>query len=124
MAERSNRAKYRAMAMAFDCHYRELGRLGDPCVYCGIPSSEYDHIPPLTYVSRLPREMLDTIWMRKVPSCHECNSFLGGRVSNSIMERREIVKEKLRAKYATYLKMPRWDSDETAELGKGLRKEV
>lgn len=60
-------AKFDAEAIA----YAEMIRV-DPCVYCGLPSSEIDHIVPVS-VSR------SSHWTNLAPICDACNSSKGAK---------------------------------------------
>jgi hypothetical protein len=110
--------------VAFDAAYEPVGRIGDPCVYCGVASSGYDHVPPLHFVSRLDDRDRWAFDLRKLPACPECNSLLGGCLKTTIRERRAIIKAKLRSRYRCVLGMPAWDEDELDELGPSLRGNV
>lgn len=100
----------------YDGIYTETGKIGDPCVYCGQPSDCYDHVPPLHYIARLSQADIHGYKLKKHPACVECNSYLTGLVLLTKKERRLRVKEKLRSKYKSYLKMPFWDEEELEEL--------
>jgi hypothetical protein len=99
-----------------DCLYGSIGELGDPCVYCGLTSICWDHIPPLHFVDRLSETDRAKFRLRTVPSCRECNSFLGGQILSTIQERRRYVKERIRRKYKSWIEMPEWTIEEVAEL--------
>ena len=101
----------------FDHLYDRRGELGDPCVYCGIPSSGWDHIPPLVHIERM-REAGAEIEAipRKVPACGECNVLLNDVLLTTIQARRYELKRRLRDKYRRIVSMPEWDEDELAEL--------
>jgi len=108
-----------------DCRYREVGELQvDPCVYCGIPATGWDHVPPLCIVANLSDLGINKRRLQKLPSCSECNSFLGASNIDNVSDRRRHVLSRLEAKYRHHLKMPCWDEDELAELGSGLAEEV
>lgn len=108
----------------FDCHYERQGELGDPCVYCGVESSGWDHVPPLHYAARLSQEDRAEARLRKVPSCHECNTLLGGAVLTTLAARRSLVRERLQRKYAHLLSIPEWSDDELAQLTGRTREDV
>lgn len=100
----------------FDVLYSLEGELNDPCIYCGLPATGWDHVPPLHYVERLTElETLDET-LRKYPACTECNCFLNGALLHSLASRREYVKERIRRKYRSHAEMPAWAEDEIAEL--------
>lgn len=42
----------------------------------------------------------------------------------TLRERREYIRQHLRRKYSSYLKMPKWDEDELAELSEKMAEEI
>jgi hypothetical protein len=96
--------------------YDRAGELGDPCIYCGVASSEWDHVPPLHYVERLDDDQIDALDLRLLPCCSECNTFLSGIILTTVKARRNYVKDRLRRKYRSWLEMPEWSPDEIGEL--------
>lgn len=96
--------------------YDRAGELGDPCIYCGVLSSGWDHVPPLHYVERLDDEQIDALDLKLLPSCSECNSMLCGVILTDVRTRRNYVKDRLRRKYRSWLEMPEWSVDEIEEL--------
>lgn len=115
MAHESRR---RIWMKLYDHRYEKQGHIGAPCTYCGLESSEWDHVPPLHYVSRIADHDIDNLdeVLRKLPSCRECNSILGGTLLTTIPERRGYLKEKLRRKYRSHAAMPEWSEEELEEL--------
>lgn len=105
----------------FDCLYDCVGSLDDPCVYCGMPPTAYDHVPPLHYAERAKEEITT---FKKFPACSECNSCLNGLILLTLKERRKRVKEYLRKKYKSFLSMPRWSEDELEELDPRFAEEI
>lgn len=120
MRRMSSRRQY----MCHDANYRVIGDLGDPCAYCGVESTQYDHVPPLHYVSRLSEEEIAAGDLRKYPSCNECNSALTGQLFLTLNERRAHILEFLRAKYRKFLRMPQWDEDELGELDTDMADDI
>lgn len=116
--------KIRHRRERLDCRYREMGRVGDACVYCGVESSSWDHVPPLSVVEKLIDVDIDRSDLRKVPACHECNSILGARHINTIAERRKYILQKLSRKYAKHLRMPQWDDEELSEVSERLAEDI
>jgi hypothetical protein len=107
----------RKLRLTLDPRYQEIGVCGvDPCVYCGVISSEYDHVPPLVVVEQLSTCSIDLADLRKYPACHECNGMLGASLLGGLRERRTLVRERLANKYAHFLWMPAWSEDELSEL--------
>lgn len=96
--------------------YTTFGRIGEPCAYCGAPSDSYDHVPPLAFVGRMPERDQIHCRLRKLPACVECNSALGSRLITNVKERRKVIREHLRKKYAHLLRIPQWSDEELAQL--------
>lgn len=110
---------------AYDALYRETGRYGDPCSYCGQVADTLDHIPPLLRVEMLTAagQECDGPYV-KVPACIECNSALTSLNKMTLKERRAHVRGYLRKKYKKFLKIPNWDEDELAEVDPAFAKEI
>lgn len=109
----------------FDAHYREIGDVGvDPCIYCGVISDSYDHIPPLVAIEKLSLIEIDGDDLKKYPACRECNSWLGDRLITTLKERREEVRRRLKNKYRHFVQMPDWSEDELGELSTKLSDDV
>jgi hypothetical protein len=104
-----------------DVLYDRMGSLDDPCVYCGQPSTGYDHVPPLHYAERVQDDI--TVF-RKYPACRECNSALTGQLFLTLKARRKAVKDYIRKKYRSFLSMPAWSEEELAELDSRFAEEV
>lgn len=98
--------------------YRLYPGSGESCVYCGIPADTYDHVPALSVVQASPDR--DSLSCYLVPACRECNSLLGTQ-GLTVLERRSIVKRKLKNRYRPFLKCAKWTRDELDDLGPGLR---
>lgn len=88
--------------------YRGIGKVGDPCAYCGIRSTGVDHVPPISFVAKLD----EFVWKREnlftVPCCHQCNSILGDELLFKLEERRSHVKSRLRNLKRQTLSIPDW----------------
>lgn len=112
----SAKAQLRQKRERLDCRYREIGEIGDPCLYCGVPSDTWDHVPALIAAEHMKDLEIDIGDLRKFPACNQCNSFLGSVRIDSVPERRSIVLKVLRRKYAKHLAMPDWSEEELAEL--------
>lgn len=102
-----------------DFLYENIGQLSDPCTYCGMDASGWDHIPPLHFISRIDVKDIKHK-LRKVPCCKECNCIIGGILLFTIQERRSYVKRHLKIKYRSILKIPKWNNCELSELGYSL----
>lgn len=98
----------------FDCLYEPID--GDECVYCGLPRTGWDHVPPLHFVARMAEEDRNRANLRKYPCCQECNSFLGSHILRTFEDRKRHVRARIRRKYRKWIEMPDWDSEELSEL--------
>lgn len=56
------------------------------CVYCGDPSTEKDHLLPLSWTGKAARR-----WVPTVPSCRSCNSILSDFPDPRIYERCQLI---------------------------------
>jgi len=93
------------------------------CVYCGNKSQSRDHIPPVTWAYALGSEWfhrrgITLVW---VPACLECNSTLGDEKLFTILERTQFLLSRYERKYSAIATIPKWDSDELAQLRGRLR---
>ena len=113
-----------AAELVFHQLYERIGNLGDPCIYCGVESSTWDHVPPLHFVSRLGHECRDRFWLRLLPACPECNGLLGGILKTHVIERRSHVRRRLERKYARLLRIPDWDDTELNQLSQKLQFDI
>jgi hypothetical protein len=114
----------RATEVVFNQLYERIGNLGDPCVYCGVESCGWDHVPPLHFVSRLSAEVRNRYSFRLLPACSECNHCLGGTVKTTISERRTHVRRHLKRKYAGLLRIPHWDNLELHQVSANLQTDI
>lgn len=94
-----------------------------PCVYCGEIADTIDHVVPRHLLERAGEIGLDLSeifrfrdWV--LPACRECNGFIGSRVFKTLVERRACAHATIRRKYAAYLRIPDWDEEELAEMGR------
>ena len=110
-----------------DSKYERLGRIGDPCVYCGDFSDTLDHVPPL---SSIPSDLtlLDIDKSDKeyflLPSCKECNCWLSNIRTDSIEERQNYVASKITKKYKKYFNRPQWSEDELEDMSPKFAKSI
>ncbi len=119
-----DRCKWRYWA---DHHPRVGGKYNDltPCIYCGLPATSIDHIPPQAERKRLVAlNLIHRYQILEVDACRECNSALGARPLWTISERKKHVKEYLTRKYSRLLKIPHWPDDELADLGRTVASSV
>ena len=100
----------------YESLYVSYGRVYDDCVYCGLPATSMDHVPPITNCSSFSKKALDYNNFFKVPSCTQCNSTLNDRVLYSILERLDFVKKYLRKKYKNLLHLPAWEEEDYEDM--------
>jgi len=86
------------------------------CVYCGEPSSGYDHLMPRAWTGEQQRKQIAL-----VPCCAHCNSVINDSWSVSVSERRRVCHERLRKRNRTLLQSPDLKPWEYTELGYVLR---
>lgn len=96
------------------------------CYYCGLPASCVDHVIPravLKSLSDVSETLGRTVSGRTltVPSCRECNQLLGDSFQETLAERKNVLKTKLRKRYEKLLVMPHWEEEELSELGHTLQ---
>lgn len=97
-----------------------------PCTYCGMPSSQLDHVVPRHLLKRMEEVGVAPCSWRvlKAPTCEECNSALGGMVHKTLFDRRNAARSFIRRKYASFLKMPEWAEEDLVELSPALQDEI
>ncbi len=100
--------------------YDYSGELGDPCVYCGIESSGWDHVPPIHFIDRIAADQRHSWRLRMIPACKECNAWLGGILLTSIDERRGLIKRKMVRRYAPSLRVPHWEEVDLGTFSRNL----
>lgn len=91
------------------------------CFYCGVPAETVDHVPPLSRVDDYEAMCLVHERYVKVPCCKECNMLAGSTVQESIIQRKELVADKLAKRHASDIRAPEWDKEELASLTGRLR---
>ena len=94
------------------------------CIYCGLPSNQRDHVPPLSRVEQYQQIGLKQEFYIKVPSCAECNHMASDFLQDSIFDRIEFVKDKIARKSSRLLRSAEWSDKELEELGPILRSQV
>lgn len=104
-------------------------KTGTPCTYCGVPSTDKEHVTPISWIENamemkqmgininVPKEVI-------VPSCRECNLMASDKVFKNISEKKKHIKEKLKKKYKKLLSMPTWEEKEINELSGELKRYV
>ena len=101
------------------------------CYYCGQSADSIDHVIPQYLLRQLvalgDMEITKDILRQralKVWACRECNCLLGSSFQDSLVERKQFVKEKLKKKYRKVIELPKWDDDELNEMGYFLRQYI
>lgn len=94
------------------------------CFYCGDPADTMDHQPPISRINGYRQLGLMHEFYVKVPCCRECNSLLGNTLTEDLIERDLLAKEKITKKYKRDLALPLWDENEVNELGRNLREGI
>ena len=95
------------------------------CVYCGMPATTTDHVPPLSWRKFLIEEFPEEYKFMLVDCCRECNSLLGSRLIFTITERKKFLKEKIQRIYAKYLYRTKdFSEEELDEMGRTLRSQI
>jgi len=92
----------------------KVGKEDDPCVYCGLSSTDWDHVIPDSYCTKTPL----------VRACSECNSLASDGVFPTIEEKQLHIKIALRRRYGEVLKKKSWTKDELSELAPRLQAEA
>jgi Zn-finger protein len=101
------------------------------CYYCGQSADSVDHVIPQAMLRQLAalsdvqitKEILRKRAL-KVWACRECNCLASDSIQDSLIERRQFVKEKLRKRYRKILELPKWEESELNELGYVLRQHI
>lgn len=99
------------------------------CYYCGEPAESIDHVVPRAVLRTLrvldDQEATDAVLSRnramEVDCCGDCNSRLGSEYSQTLIERKALLKVRLRKKYVSLLGMPAWTDAELGRLSPELR---
>lgn len=85
------------------------------CVYCGVPADTIDHVPPSSVRATLLQAGVTRWRFVEVDACHECNSLLRADLPWTVTERKRKIKDELKRRYATYLRIPSWSDREIGE---------
>ena len=101
------------------------------CYYCGQRADSVDHVIPKSMLRQLAAlgdaQITKTVLRKralKVWACRECNCLASDSFQDSLVERRNFVKAKLRKRYRKILAIPKWEESELEELGYVLRQHV
>lgn len=92
-----------------------------PCAYCGLPSTEREHVLPSSFTQAL-SDMEEVIPVRLylVPSCRECNTLAHNYVFKNITQKRRYIHDRIRRRYKKLLRMPIWTESDLEELSPDL----
>lgn len=94
------------------------------CFYCGAPADTVDHQPPLSRVCDYEALGLANERYVKVLACRECNTLLMDSLQDTLIDRHDELKIRLRKKYDRYMRLPNWTEDQLDEMGTLMRKEI
>jgi hypothetical protein len=90
--------------------------------YCGEPADSIDHVIPRNALARIavvdPYDIHNRVLV--VDSCRECNCLIGGKWFDSLQERKDYLKTKLRKRYQKFIDLPDWTDHELSVLGYAL----
>jgi len=89
----------------------------EKCFYCGEWAFSIDHVPPITHLGDFKLGFL-------IPACQECNCILNDRRFNTLGERCEYIKRKLKKRYGSILYISPWSNEEIDELDGRLKEYV
>lgn len=93
------------------------------CLYCGEPAVCQDHVIPVKsyFLKRNNKAGSAPV---KVKSCFECNTALGAKWVDSILERIELAQNAIFKKNRKILLIPAWEDCELEELRPTIRSKV
>ena len=95
------------------------------CTYCGETAVSLDHVIPRSFLSSRKRSSSPSREPGfKVPSCTQCNSILGSRIFDNLVERKAYVHERLKVKLRKHSATVAWDDEDMEELGPALRDKI
>lgn len=93
----------------------KLNEIPKDCYYCGQPGTDVEHVIPYSYSG----DNTPFVW-----ACSECNGIASNKLFFNIDEKKEYIQTKLKVKYNKLLTMPIWSTEELAELGSVLQKDI
>lgn len=95
------------------------------CYYCGDIADSLDHVPPRAIRKALLDSGVITDYdIKDVTACRDCNSRIGADAPFNLTDRKRLVKERLRKKYAKLLKAPDWSDSELEHVGQTLKSSI
>jgi len=86
------------------------------CFYCGEGANCFDHQPPITRVSDYRSLNLQHEVYIKVPSCNSCNTAAANKLTETLWDRYELVKERLYKKSGKRVRGDFWCKTEGKNL--------
>jgi hypothetical protein len=97
----------------------------EPCYYCGLPASTIDHVVPIVIIKAL-LDLPDGLKRLKgrvltVHACQQCNSIAGGRYFDTLSDRLDYVKKRLRQKLKKDLDCADHTDRDLMEMSEWLR---
>lgn len=102
--------------------YKRFSFFGDStCIYCGRDATTKDHVPAVVNsycynMSKYPHIV--------VPACRSCNSILGDKFKNTMLERVKHLAIRYEKKFEKVLSVPDWKEEEIAEMGPIMRRRI
>lgn len=107
----------------------DIGMCSRLCYYCGEVADSIDHVVPQSMLRALrlldDPEVFDILAQRnrvmEVDCCRDCNCRLGNIYSQNLYERRDQLRERLRAKHKMLLQMPDWTDAELGRMGPAMQ---
>lgn len=94
------------------------------CFYCGQVSECVEHVIPWSFLhvsERYGRKKMSGI---TTPSCAACNQSLGDIFTSTLAERCFEAQRKIKGKHRKLLRLPFWEPEDMAKLGKNLRNHI
>lgn len=90
---------------------KRYGELSDVCVYCGQPSTDWEHVIPRSFA-------VPTLIVR---ACSECNGLANSGVFDTIMHKQAAIQALLRKRYSKLVNREKWTSAELKQVSRKLR---
>lgn len=95
-----------------------------PCYYCGIPATDFDHVPPISMADALvTTDALNASLLVKVDACKDCNGYLGAKPLLTPEDRRREVRDHIATQIHKYRDVD-WSVAEIRQLGPNMKREV
>jgi len=99
------------------------------CYYCGAVAETIDHVVPQIVLQAAALSQDESVrqYFHKrhrimtVPACTECNSLVGPKYFDTLAERRDYARERLRRRYRRYIETPSWEPSSLMDLDSPLR---